>query len=343
MKNAVLNVDLDALLYNFRHLKCFYKKNIIAVLKDDAYGLNLIAIANTLKNEENVIFAVSSIDEAISLRNNDISNDILLLSVFEKEDIEQIKNYNITVTIHSYSQLLSIKNTSINFHLKFNCGMNRLGIYIDEKEKVIKEVNNNINCYNLKGIMTHFANNDKDHKSYYSFEKIVNKINKKDLIIHCFASESLSENSKDITNYIRVGIKLYGIGERNMFLQNVVSIYSPILECKKIKVNELVGYDYLFKTPANGYLYILPLGYAKGFGSFNESFIYYEGIYLKQAGKISMDYSTYFSTKLIKKDRIFEVVGKHISIEQLCKTNHIKPHEFLVKLKLPIKYYKKQI
>ena len=58
MKTAIKKVDLKAILYNYRHLKCTYQKNIIAVLKDDAYGCGLIPVANILKNEENIIFAV---------------------------------------------------------------------------------------------------------------------------------------------------------------------------------------------------------------------------------------------------------------------------------------------
>ena len=51
MKEAILKVDLDNILYNYRHIKCYYKKNVIAILKDDAYGLGLIEIAKTLQYE----------------------------------------------------------------------------------------------------------------------------------------------------------------------------------------------------------------------------------------------------------------------------------------------------
>ena len=68
MKEAILKVDLDNILYNYRHLKCYYKKNIIAVLKDDAYGLGLIEIAKTLQYEDEIIIAVSSISEITKLR-----------------------------------------------------------------------------------------------------------------------------------------------------------------------------------------------------------------------------------------------------------------------------------
>lgn len=343
MKNAILKVDLDALLYNYRHLKCYYKKNIIAVIKDDAYGLGLIEVANTLKDDETIIFAVSSLDDAKKLRNNNVYNSILYLNVFDETDLMEIEKYNITAIVQSYNQLVQLKNKRIPFHLKFNTGMNRLGIYQYEENEVINEVNKNKDKYLLKGIMTHIADDDKYHECYYRFKQIVERVKYDNLIIHCFASGSLNLYFENICNYVRVGIKLYGIGDRHMFLHNVVSLFSPILQIKKIKEKEKVGYDYAYETKQNGYLYILPIGYGQGWGTFASSIGYSNNNYLRQAGKISMDYSTYFSNKLLDSNQEIELLGKHINIEQLCSINNLKPHELLVKLKINIIYEKKGI
>ena len=105
MKEAILHVDLDAILYNYRHLKCYYKKNVIAVLKDDAYHIGLLKVMETLKNEEGIIIAINHLSEAILLRENGFENDILYLNVFDSEDIPTIIKYNISVIIDSLTQL----------------------------------------------------------------------------------------------------------------------------------------------------------------------------------------------------------------------------------------------
>ena len=139
MKEAILKVDLDNILYNYRHLKCYYKKNIIAVLKDDAYGLGLIEIAKTLQYEDEIIIAVSSISEITKLRENDYQKEILYLNVFDENDLEIIKKYNVNVIVENLQQLKLLKNTDIKFHLKFNTGMNRLGLKDNEIKLAIKE------------------------------------------------------------------------------------------------------------------------------------------------------------------------------------------------------------
>lgn len=337
MKQATLYVDLDSILYNYRHLKCYYQKDVIAVLKDDAYGVGLIKIAKALENEENIIIAVSELEEIRSLRKNNFNKEILYLNVFDEDDINLIKDLNVIVIIENLDQLKLVKKYSIPFHLKINTGMNRLGLYDKDIFKAIDLINGD-NSYLIKGIMTHFADEDKNHQSYNLFEKYVRLLNKKDLIIHCFASSSLNENFANISTHIRVGLKLYGISERCSFLHYALTLKSPILSIKKIKKFDKIGYDKTYESKEDGYLIILPIGYGKGMYRYNDSICFSNNVYLKQAGKISMDYSTYFSNKKIDKNEEIELFGKKVPVEILAKTNNISCHELLVNLKVNKEY-----
>ena len=338
MKQATLHVDLDSIIYNYRHLKCYYKKDVIAVLKDDAYGVGLIQVAKSLENEENIIIAVSDISEIIKLRNNNYSKELLYLNVFDEEDVEVIKEKDVTVIIDNLKQLEIVKKNNIAFHLKINTGMNRLGLYEKDILKAIELVNND-NDYRITGIMTHFADEDINHKCYSLFEKYINLIKRGNLVIHCFASNTLNEYYENISTHIRVGLKLYGISERCSFLHYALTLNSPILSIKKIKQFEKIGYDFSYETKEDGYLIILPIGYGKGMYRYSDSICYIDNMYLKQAGKISMDYSTYFSKKCIDKNKEIELFGKKVPIEMLLKMNNASAHELLVNLKVDKKYY----
>ena len=69
MKEATLYIDLDSILYNYRHLKCYYNKKVIAVLKDNAYGIGLLEVYKTLKDESDLIIALSSLIEVEKIKN----------------------------------------------------------------------------------------------------------------------------------------------------------------------------------------------------------------------------------------------------------------------------------
>ena len=341
MKEAILKVDLDNILYNYRHIKCYYKKNVIAILKDDAYGLGLIEIAKTLQYEEGIIIGVSSLEEIIKLRTNEYQKEILYLNVFDEEDLKVIIDNDVCVIVENLNQLKLLKNTKIKFHLKFNTGMNRLGLKDQEAMQAIKEVNNNTNKYNLVGLMTHLADEDEDHQCYERFKNYVEKVT---LISHCFSSSSLKESFNDITNYVRVGIKLYGLSKKNLFLHNAIHLSCPILSIKAVNKYEKVGYDYSYTIKDKGYLYILPLGYGHGWGRFDNSIGFIKDTYLYQAGKISMDYSTYFSTKLIDITEKIQLIGSKTPFNNLAEMNHMDFHELLLRLKnIKKEYIKKTI
>ena len=252
MKQATLKIDLDTILYNCKHLKCYYKKKMMAVLKDDAYGLGLLEIANHIKDEVDMVL-VSKIEEIKLLKENAFDKDILYLNVFDKEDIEILKRYQVHVIVDNLSQLEMAKEYNLPFHLKINCGMNRLGLYKKDIEIAIKKINKG--KYNIKGVMAHFQDEDKHHESYVRFKKYVEKIKIDNLMIHCHASNSLSTYYENITTHIRVGIKLYGLGEKNCFLHNALTLTSPILRINNVDKGEYVGYDKTYCCKEKGYLY----------------------------------------------------------------------------------------
>ena len=223
MKKAYAKINLDAILYNYRHLKCQFQKNIIAVLKDDAYGLGAVPIAKHLQNEEGIVFAVKDLHEAIQLRKAKIIKDILVLGVFEKEDLSKIKKYHLQVIVTTLKQLEELKDTSILFHLKVNTGMNRLGLSIEDFKKAFFLCHHHPQ-YCLKGIMTHFATADENHKQYQVFKEALQGLDCSSLMIHCFSSNSLQQD--DLTNYCRVGIRLYGLFKRDLMLKNALEIVS---------------------------------------------------------------------------------------------------------------------
>lgn len=336
MKKAFATINLDAILYNYRHLVCKYHKKVIAVIKDDAYGLGKIQVSNKLKNEPDIIFAIKDIDEAIELRHANITNDLLVLGIFEKRDLDLAIHYKLTLICNSLEHLEMLKDTSIPFHLKINTGMNRLGLSIDNFNKAYEIISNNKSSYNLRGIMTHFATDDSNHKQYNLFVETLKNVDRNGLIIHCLSSNSLFE--EDFTTHLRVGIKLYGFLERSSLFKSSLELYSPFIFKTAVRKGDFVGYNFKFEVEEDGFLYVLPLGYANGFGRFDKSYAYLNDTYLVQAGNISMDYTVYFSKEDIKKDTILELIGSHVPLEHLATLNRISLYQLLVNLKVD-KFY----
>lgn len=75
-----LVIDKDILIKNIEAIKKHTRSKIIAVLKANAYGLGLLEFASVLQQNGIDFFAVTDIKDALKLRENGITGQILLLT-----------------------------------------------------------------------------------------------------------------------------------------------------------------------------------------------------------------------------------------------------------------------
>lgn len=83
-------IDVDALLHNIRQIRqrIGEKTKLCCVIKANAYGHGAVELAQILENEDGAAdwFAVSSVDEAMEIRNAGIKKPVLVLgTTFENQ------------------------------------------------------------------------------------------------------------------------------------------------------------------------------------------------------------------------------------------------------------------
>ncbi|MDZ7904295.1 MAG: alanine racemase [Rheinheimera sp.] len=108
---------------------------ILAVLKANAYGHGLLAVAEQLKAAG--AFGVARIDEALMLRAGGIVKPIVLLEgFFHADELPQIVASNLQVVVHHMAQvdalLAAELDAPVHVWLKIDSGMHRLGIYPEQ-------------------------------------------------------------------------------------------------------------------------------------------------------------------------------------------------------------------
>ena len=147
-------------------------KNIIYVLKDDAYGLGIENILPILIENGCNYYAVAYIEEALEIKK--ISREkflkevnVMILNYTEVEDIKIAVENGIELTIYSlfqfreyekiFSEILEEGKNNIKIHIKLNTGMNRLGFDGDEIEE-------------LCGILKRFQVRN-ENKSFLEYDK----------------------------------------------------------------------------------------------------------------------------------------------------------------------------
>ena len=131
-------------------------KKIIAIVKANAYGHGAIEISNFLENKNISYLGVANLDEALELKKNRSNSKILIMGSITNEEILKAIELKIEFTIYDFSQIKfldKIRNIKINFHIKIDTGMNRLGLTKDEIAEAANIFSNNKN-FVMKGIYT---------------------------------------------------------------------------------------------------------------------------------------------------------------------------------------------
>ncbi len=274
MRPLKATINHQALLNNLDCVKRIASKSkVMAVLKANAYGHSLLDVAKTLNTADG--FAVLSIDEAATLKENFPNHTLLLLEgLFEKDEVNAASKLGINVTIHNQRQIDIIDEVKpdipINIHLKINTGMNRLGFMPNEINYLLESLNSNPYVGDIV-LMTHFATADEAtgiEKQFTIFNNIADNYNYAASVANSAAIIKYPESRLD---WVRPGIMLYGLSpfeEKSLTeigLTPAMSLTSEIIAIQEIKAGDSVGYGLDFKSDKSMTIGIVACGYADGY------------------------------------------------------------------------------
>lgn len=297
-------INLDALKRNIAKIRELSQgKEIIAVVKANAYGHGDVQCAKALNKCGIKHFAVSNLWEAQRLTSGDIDGEIL---IFGYCDIPLIfdnlgKNYIFTVGDTEYAEKLSAlaveKNVKIPVHIKIDTGMSRVGINTAEQLDFILS-QKGLDC---RAGYTHFAVADSLEKSDIEFtdlqqKKLLDLCKKRGLKTHSQNSGGIIYHSGYEGDFVRAGIVMYGQRPDTRFpvpegITPVFSLKTVVSQLKTIDDGVTVSYGRTFTAGRKTRLALVACGYADGFNrrlSGNWS-VFVNGKYAPICGRICMD------------------------------------------------------
>ena len=298
-------IDLGALRFNYKYLcKALWERALavggrspepICVVKADAYGHGACGAVPVFLSEGCRFFAVSSIEEAVEVRNicrtRDVKARILILGLTLPGLVRKLAEYDIITTLPSleYAERLSAAAVAagvrIKCHVKLDTGMNRLGFAACSEEDFDRSAEEIKLCSRLKGlsvegIFTHFAEADDsdgeelEGKTLLQAERffgVIKALEKRRVRIafkHICNSAAAIRFPKLALDGVRLGIALYGARPSEFFelsLRPAMSFKTKISHIHTLRAGETVSYGGSFKAERDIRVATLPVGYADGF------------------------------------------------------------------------------
>ena len=302
---ARLYINKENLKYNIEYIKSKIGKerDIIAMLKANAYGAGDKQIALLLKEYGINFFGVANIDEAIRLRNYGIDSNIIVTSPCIGDEIKAAIENDISMSVSDINNLIQIQFIANSMkkiarvHIKAETGMTRLGFTYYELKNNLDKILSFKNI-SIEGIYSHLscAGSDEEYTKlqFNEFKKAYNLLKDKILFkyVHILNSDGIQNYAKkDIgINYthVRVGLMLYGYTKNT---KPILKLEVPILHINDVKKYQKVGYDGTFIAKPNMKIAVLKIGYADGISRSlsNNMYVVIRGKKCPIVGNICMD------------------------------------------------------
>lgn len=289
LHRAWAEINLDALVHNFRIIRKRTHAKIYSVVKANAYGHSVPMIARLLEESGTDAFGVSNIDEARELRDIGISKPILILGYTPPFLAEELAKNNITQAVFSLEYAKKLDRfakdagVQVQAHIKLDTGMGRIGFnsrddgFFGIKEaKELKALSNLV----INGVFTHFpvadsysAENRKyTEEQFERFCSSVELLEKEGFAFedkHCCNSAATLLYRDMHLDAVRPGIILYGLTPSSEIelpgdFKPVMTFKAAVSQVKTISAEDTVSYGRTYRAKKPTKIATITAGYADG-------------------------------------------------------------------------------
>ncbi|MGN0151585.1 MAG: alanine racemase [Wujia sp.] len=258
---------------------------IIAVVKGNAYGLDLVNYSRMLVEQGITTLAVTDLEDALALRASGITCDILNLSpVYDPDDIRRSFEQHIIITVTSQAcgeaaekiaSAINIPDFHPECHIAIDTGLGRHGFLCSQADLVITTIRN-MKHIKVTGIFSHFCSSayKKDPNTALQLERFLtlcDTLTRQNIDIGCrhiAATCAFLRYPETRLDAVRLGSALVG---RIPFpdkwgYKPVGRLEAPVEDINIVPAGQTVGYGHAFTTKKETRIAVIPVGYTHGLG-----------------------------------------------------------------------------
>ena len=288
LRPAWVEINLNNLDFNIKNIKTkIGDREMIVVIKADAYGHGSVKVAEVLRANGCKTFAIATIQEAITLREAGAKEEIILLGLAPDMYADTVVQYDITPVVCDSSNAAAINaaakaaDKTVHGLIAVDTGMGRIGYLADEAEAAAEDIKKiqALENFKIKGLFSHMSTADALDKTFSrqqeeKFNKFYSVLTSAGINIPMKTlanSASVMEIPSVYFDACRPGIILYGcypsdeVDKNELAIKPVMSVKANIVHLKDVPEGFSVGYGRKFISTRPSKIATLALGYADGY------------------------------------------------------------------------------
>lgn len=307
---AWAEIDLGAVVANYRAVRRHVGVPAMAIVKEDAYGHGAVPVARALAAEGPEVFGVALSREAVELRLGGIDAPILVLGCLLPEEIDCVLEHDLTAQISdlAFAEELSRRAVAagrrLRVHLKVDTGMGRVGVWEEEASEAAARLAA-MPGLRLEGLMTHFPSSDDPESAEFTrgqierFQALTVWLAREGIRVryrHAANSGACLAFPESWLDLTRPGMILYGCYPntrcaRTIPLRQAMTLKARVVLVKDVPKGRTFSYGRTFAAPRDMRVGVVPVGYGDGyFRRFsNSGRVLIHGKEARIVGRVCMD------------------------------------------------------
>lgn len=274
-----LQIDLDRLAANLQAVAAAVNSPVIAVVKNDAYGFGAVPVAQAFVQAGAKMLAVTTLDEAMELREGGIKVPILVFEPpIDTAAALCLAENDLTATVDgpAAAELLADVGGAA-CHIKVNTGMNRFGVNVADLPALLDKLAA-LPTVKVRGMYSHLATAleadtafaGQQIKAFAEAKQLLLARGCTDVCCHLANSAGAFRFADARFDAVRMGSVLYaqlGLAKQyGVKLADPFAAKARIAAVRSLHKGQTVGYGREFTAPRDMQVAVIPYGYGDGFG-----------------------------------------------------------------------------
>ena len=360
MPSSLARINLSVLGENIEYVISHLDQDVgvLFAAKSDAYGHGIEAVSNTAREAGVDYLGVATLDEAVKVRNANVTLPILLLSPILLDEVQTALDLGLTLQVSdlAFARLLAQSadrmGKKARIHVNVDTGMGRFGVLPGEAALLLEQLYE-LPSLSIEGVFSHLSvadSKDPTHQEYTRsqierFITLLDDLKDADLLPplrHIGNSAAVIQYPdlviSPVLNLVRIGTLFYGYPEASRpwvdAVRPVATLTTRVIALKNLAPGDCVGYGCTYQAHTAQRIAILPVGYGSGISPClaNCGEVRINEDMAPVVGKILLDHTIVDITnvKNVSVGNTVEVFGPHVPADHVAKMAGLTVCEILV-------------
>ena len=276
-----IEVHTDHLRRNAAEIARVTKRPVLAVIKNNGYGLGVTSSARALEPSASVHgFAVVKLQEALDLRDQGIKKPILLMAPFDDSDLHAAVSRDIMPMVYTpigdaLDREAARLGRPIPIHVCVDTGIGRVGVPFREADTLIRDLASR-KSVSIAGTMMTFTEDPAfDREQAQRFKILTAEMESKAISLgrlHAASTYTLFQHGDEtFFDMVRPGMGLLGIypdakfkAMNRLTLRPAVAMRVRVAYVKQLAAGASAGYERAYMAKKDTWIATLPVGHADG-------------------------------------------------------------------------------